>query len=73
MSKYRHIAVYYPRKDVSLADWSIGRYINELLDKGIESVTILNRHEPHEYHKHDVVETPEEETYTDIQGNVGSS
>lgn len=73
MSKYRHVAVYYPKQDVSLADWSIGAYINELLDKDIESITILNKHEPHEHHQHGIIDLPVEETYTDIQGNVGSS
>ena len=72
-NKYGTIAIYYPKDDVNIAGWAVGDYINELLDKGLTHITIINKHMPHEGHNHDKVDVPEEEPYTDIQGNVGSS
>ena len=71
MSKWRTIAIYYPKDEHQVAGWALGDYINNLMDRGLTHITIINKHRPHD-HAHEI-SVPEEEPYTDIQGNVGSS
>jgi hypothetical protein len=71
MPKYRTLEIYYD-PNVDLADGNIGRYINQLRDRGLQAVIIkfVSRKEADTSHD----EGPGEyEPYTDIQGNVGTS
>ena len=71
MAKYRTVNIYYP-PDIHLADWNIGRYINDLRNSDIQAVLI--KFVPRKEADHSLDQGPgEEEVYTDIQGNVGSS
>ena len=72
MPKYRTATYYYP-PEISLADWNIGRFINDLRNSG-QTQAVLIKFVPRKEadHSHELG-AGEEETYTDIQGNVGSS